>query len=31
MMEDKLDGSNNFKFLEDKDFRGRLIVGDTRR
>jgi hypothetical protein len=25
MMEDKLDGSSNFKVLERQDFRGRLI------
>jgi hypothetical protein len=31
MMEDKLDGSSNFKFLEDKNSKGRLIVGDTKR
>jgi hypothetical protein len=31
MMEDNLDGSIQFKFMEDKKFRGRLIVGDTKR
>jgi hypothetical protein len=32
MMEDKLDGSSNFKFLEDKTSEEDLfIVGDTKR
>jgi hypothetical protein len=31
MMEDKLDGSSNFKVPKRQDFRGRLIVGITKR
>jgi hypothetical protein len=30
MMEDKLDESSNFKVIERQDFRGRLIVGNTK-
>jgi hypothetical protein len=30
MMEDKLDESRNLKIIERIDFRGRLIVGNTK-
>jgi hypothetical protein len=30
MMEDKIDGSRNLKVIERQDFRGRLIVGNTK-
>jgi hypothetical protein len=30
MMEDKLDESRNFKVLKSQDFRGRLIMGNTK-
>jgi hypothetical protein len=30
MMEDKVDGSSNFKVLEIQDFRGIIILGNTK-